>query len=68
MLLGGIGERTLVGVNLHQINVLAESLDQLPTLAQARAAFEQQGGGALRLKQGLQRHRHPPIFLYRIFR
>ena len=52
----------------REVNVLAESLDQLPTLAQARSAFEQQGGGALRLEYGLQRHRHPPIFLYRIFR
>ena len=68
MSLGGIGGRTLVGVNLHQINVLAESLDQLPALAQARAAFEQQGGGALRLEYGLQRHRHPPVFFDRIFR
>ena len=68
MLLGGIGERTLVGVNLHQINVFAESLDQLPTLAQARAAFEQQGSGALRLEYGLQRHRYPPVFFDRIFR
>ena len=47
----------------RKINVLREAFYDMPTLAQRRPTLEGDEIPARRFKQGLQRHRHPPVLL-----